>query len=265
MNWEPAHADHSIESVNAIFTLAAPIDPNIFDEILVAGRKAASAHQFSHRVEGIEPLQLNAPAGAEVVFDLTNAQTRRRVAFQRIADGKAIGEFAIGSTSFALSSTHYTSWTDLVGMLGDLLKPVDVVSGVLRQVQAVQLQYVDRFVSTIPRARAFEVVSAASKYLAPVVGNAESAFHSHIGWFDYLTETTRRLTNVNVDLVDDLPPPTGQGQPSRLGILTMARLEARDTPFENPLDELHKTHYYLKELFQDIITEDAAARVHLND
>jgi hypothetical protein len=45
MNWTPAHADHAIETVNVIFALAAPIEPDLFDEVLVIARKAAASHQ----------------------------------------------------------------------------------------------------------------------------------------------------------------------------------------------------------------------------
>lgn len=263
MNWEPAHADHSIESVNAVLSLTTPIDQNVFDEVLVAGRKAANAHQFTNRVEGIEPLQLNGPPGAEVVIDLANAQMRRRVGFQRIVDGAPVGEFAIGLTSVTLTSSNYSSWTHFLGMMVDLLTPIDALAGVFSQTRSLQLQYIDRFVSTAPEASAFEVVSPSSRFLASTMGEAKSAFHSHIGWFDYRNEGARRLTNINIDLIDNLPGPSGVH--SRLGILTMARFESLQVPIEKPLDELSNVHYYLKKLFQDIITTDAADRVHLND
>jgi hypothetical protein len=44
MNWEPARADHSIERATASIALATPLDANTFDELVVAGRKAAAAH-----------------------------------------------------------------------------------------------------------------------------------------------------------------------------------------------------------------------------
>ncbi len=46
MNWEPARADHSIERATASIALATPLDANTFDELIVAGRKAAAAHSL---------------------------------------------------------------------------------------------------------------------------------------------------------------------------------------------------------------------------
>jgi hypothetical protein len=42
MNWEPAHADHSIDRAVVILTWCKPIDPNTFDELVAAGRPRGS-------------------------------------------------------------------------------------------------------------------------------------------------------------------------------------------------------------------------------
>lgn len=262
MNWEPAHADHSIESVNAVFSLATPIDPDAFDEILVGSRKVASAHQFLRRVEGIEPLQVNAAPGAGIVFDLMTTQTRRRVAFQRIVNDQAIGEFAVGSSSFSFTTAHYISWKDFRSMVEDLLQPAQSIGQVFGRVTSIQLQYIDRFGSQAPQPDPFEIVSAASALLAPLLSSKKNSLHCHTGWYDYPDDMRSRLTNVRIDMMDSYRRPGPVG--SRLGILTMARLDSAKA-LENPLDELSDLHYYLKALFRDIITTEAAARVHLYD
>src|ERR1700760_52723 len=114
MDWEPAHADHSIETVFVVLTFSAPLDPNTFDEILVAGRKAAAAHQFLNRIESIDPQQVQLqPGQSEFVIDLSGTAARRKVAFQRLApDGRAIGEFGIAQSHLSLTSSHYSTWSD---------------------------------------------------------------------------------------------------------------------------------------------------------
>ena len=51
MDWEPAHADHSIDRVVVTFNWHEPIEANTFDELLVAGRKAAVNYHLTHRID----------------------------------------------------------------------------------------------------------------------------------------------------------------------------------------------------------------------
>jgi hypothetical protein len=67
MNWEPAHADHSIDNVNVLVTFVESIDPDTFDEIVLPVRKVASLHHLTNRVEVQEPMDLVLPQGQPVV------------------------------------------------------------------------------------------------------------------------------------------------------------------------------------------------------
>lgn len=268
MNWEPAHADHAIETVNVIFALTAPIAPDLFDEVLVASRKAAAIHQFTNRAEAIEPFEIQGAPNGEVILniDVAAQATRRRVGFQRLEAGKPVGEFAVSPSRIILTSSRYSSWTVFKSMAIDLLRPVHEAASVLDIVKSVQLQYVDRSSSTILQADAFEVIKKSSSFIVPAVSDKTLALHSHAGWFEQIDDTKRRLTNVNIDLIDNslrIGPPVAM---SRLGILTMARIDAlQQGALFDPLNELDGLHFYLKYLFEDIITIEAAQRVSLND
>jgi uncharacterized protein (TIGR04255 family) len=262
MNWEPAHADHSIDTVSVVITLDSPLDPDVFDEVIVAGRKAAAVHQFVNRVESLDPVQLQ--PGQEIIFAGPNMIQQRRVAFQRLADGAAIGEFSIGISSFVLTYSRYANWTDFKTMGFDLLNAIQKVAPILTGVRSIQLQYLDRFTSTSVGADPFEVVSRSSSLLASVLADKTRAFHCHSGWFDYLGHDRRKLTNVNVGLVDNSPP-SPEDTLSKLTFLTMARIEMVAGVLHQPLDELTSLHDYLKAVFEDIITDEAASRVALND
>jgi uncharacterized protein (TIGR04255 family) len=261
MNWEPAHADHSIDSVSVVIALASPLDSDTFDEVIVAGRKAAAAHHFAHRVETMD--LMNMQAGQELIFSAqSGTQPPRRVAFQRLSDGAPIGEFSIGKSSFILSYSRYTSWTDFKNMGFDLLNAVQAVAPILSGVRSIQLQYNDRFTSVSVGADVFEVVSRTSSLLAPVLADKTRALHCHSGWFEYFGADRRRLTNVNIGLVDNSAPSQVDAK-STLTLLTMARVEELAGPVKQPLDELTSLHDYLKVVFKDTITTEAAARVAL--
>jgi hypothetical protein len=49
MEWEPAHADHSIDRAVVTASWLKPFDANTFDELVVTGRKAAATHQLTDR------------------------------------------------------------------------------------------------------------------------------------------------------------------------------------------------------------------------
>jgi uncharacterized protein (TIGR04255 family) len=262
MDWEPAHADHSIDSVTAVVMLGAPIDPNTFDEIVVAGRKASAAHQFVHRVDGIEPTQIQ--PGAQLVLDASNWNHRRRVAFQRHVDGAVIGEFAIGVTSLVFASSRYSTWTAFKNTAFGLMNSVNNVSPILDNVSSIQLQYMDSFTSTKLSADHFEVISKTSDFVARALDDKSHAFHCHSGWFDYADDRRRNLTNVNIGVVDNSPPALPDAM-SRISILTMSRMEALTGVLNAPLEHIQISHDYLKKLIEDIITPEAAARISLND
>lgn len=261
MNWEPAHADHSIDSVSVVIALASPLDADTFDEVIVAGRKAAAVHQFVNRVESLDPIQFQ--PGQPIVFGANTIQPRR-VAFQRLANGAAIGEFSIGMSSFVLTYSRYTSWTDFKTMGFEFLNGIQATAPILSEVSSIQLQYVDRFTSTTLQADPFEVVSRTSSLLPAVLADKARAFHFHSGWFDYLGNDRRKLTNVNIGLVDNSSPSPADAM-STLTFLTLARIEELAGTIAQPLDELTSLHDYLKDIFKGIITAEAAARVALDD
>jgi uncharacterized protein (TIGR04255 family) len=263
MNWEPAHADHSIDTVSVVIALASPIEPDVFDEVIVTGRKAAAVYQFVNRVESIDATQIQ--PGQQVIFAATSNIMKRRVAFQRLAEGAAIGEFSIGASSLTLTYSRYTSWTDFKNMGFDLLNAIQIaVPNFLSSIASVQLQYVDRFTSIMPQADPFEVVSKTSSMLPNGLSDKGRAFHCNSGWFDYLSEDRRKLTNVNIGLVDNSLPSPPDAK-STLTFLTLARIDQLGSSMRQPLDELTGLHDYLKVLFKGLITDEAAARVALND
>jgi hypothetical protein len=263
MDWEPAHADHAIDSVSLAISLAEPIDPNTFDEIVMAGRKAATSHQFVHRIEATEPLQLQA-GGGEVIFEPASLMQRRRVAFQRHVDGAVIGEFSVGMTAISLTSSRYSAWTAFQAMAFELLNSLHAASPILDSVKSIQLQYIDSFTSTVVSADYFEVISKTSSFLTRALDDKTRAFHCHSGWFDYSDEALRNLTNVNIGVVDNSPPAAADAK-SKITILTMARLEALTGVMIQPLGRFFDLHSYLKNVFEEIITPEAAARIALND
>jgi uncharacterized protein (TIGR04255 family) len=262
MNWEPFRADHSIDRATASIVLAQPLDVNTFDEVIVAGRKAAAAQHLMDRVDLVDPLEFPvAQTGA--VIDIR--MPPRRVVFRRLdADKVSVDELSIGSLRITFGTIRYGRWGDFFGRFKACLSALEATYPITQSVRTVRLEYVDRFNSTVENADHFEVIKRDSEFLAPVVASKTAALHVHCGWFDFETAHVRQLTAVNIDVSDvAIPPPP---QPRRtVSVLSISQFEALQGMLDRPVERLDALHGHLKSMYGRIITSDAAKRVGLND
>jgi uncharacterized protein (TIGR04255 family) len=265
MDWEPAHADHSIDSVNVSFTFAEPIDTDAFDEVVIAVRRAATVHNFSKRIESQEPADqpsLPTVPGQPINLSINLGTMMRRVAFQRPAEDVVASEFSIGSKSLTMWTVRYRRWVNFFAELADLFSAVDSVWPLSARVKTIRLQYVDRFVSIPGGASHFEVIAREMpNFLVIPQRDPTAAFHVHNGWFDYDTlPGVRILTNINIDSGDVRNQPNGQ---RFVTFLTLMQYESLYSFLQDPLDQTAALHRGLKNLFRQLISPEAAARVGL--
>jgi uncharacterized protein (TIGR04255 family) len=274
MNWEPAHADHSIDNVNVLLTLVESIDPDTFDEIILPVRKVASLHHHTNRVEVQEPIDLVLPpqgqpvAGGNLSFAVNlgpGAGVSRRVGFQRLAEGAIAAEFSIGAKTLSIVTNRYRRWSDLFEMTTELLDAIEKVWPIKTKIKAIRLQYVDRFVSAVGGGDHFEIIRRDTPFLVGSVEDRHAAFHVHSGWFDHKTEPgIRALTNVNIDATDLSSIPSAAAQQRYLSILTLGQYESMDSVLDDPVGRLNQLHLRLKNLFDSIISSEVADRVGLH-
>lgn len=271
MNWEPAHADHSIDNVNILMTFIEKIDLDTFDDIMLPVRKAAATHHFGNRVEVQEPdLELAQPqqmiggGGLNLTVHFgAEPGLSRRVVFQRIADGAVAAEFSIGAKTLAVATTRYRRWSDLFDITTDILESIENVWPIKSKIKAIRLQFMDRFVSGVGGGDHFEVIARDTRFLVEPIDDPEAAFHVHSGWFDYKAEPSiRALINVNID-ANDTRTPAAPDNRRQITILTLSQYESLDSVLDDPLRRLDTLHLRLKDLFSNIISPEAAQRVGL--
>ncbi len=261
MNWEPARADHSIDTATAAITLLEPVDPNTFDELLVAGRKAAAALSLTDRLERPEAIELAQAPDDGAVIELSASIPPRRVIFRRLdAEKKSVDELSIGSQRIAIGTRRYRRWSEFFKLLTESIRALEQVYPVTSSIKSVRLQYVDRFVSTQEAGDHFEILNRDSEHLTAAVKSKDDSLHVHSGWFDFEVPMVRKLTNINIDVADIVAPPR-----RRVSVLTMAQFEALDGNLDRPVERLGSLHTYLHNVYGGIITVQAAERVALND
>jgi uncharacterized protein (TIGR04255 family) len=264
MNWEPARADHSIDRAVATITLPQPITANTLDELVVAARKVAAAHQLTDRVDLQDAIEVPAGSGG-VIIGLGTFAPPRRVVFRRLeAGGASVEELSVGVQQLAFASTRYRRWANFYHLIATAVASLDQVYPVTQNAKSVRLEYIDRFRSAPGGADHFDVLSRDSKYLTAAVKDKDKALHVYSGWFDFETPTIRRLTNLNID-VNDIPIPPPPEPRRTVSILSMGQFEAIEGVLDKPIERLDVLHDYLKTTFGSIITPEAAARVALND
>jgi uncharacterized protein (TIGR04255 family) len=266
MNWEPAHADHSIDSVNVHVSFAEAMINDAFDEVIIPVRRAAAGHHLNHRVESQEPLEVPRMAPGQAVFsvNLNAMPMSRRVAFQRVVDGVVAAEFNIGVRNFTMWTNRYQRWGQFFSQFQDIFAAIDGQWPLSSKVKSIRLQYVDRFLSAPGGANHFEVLAGDPPFLRIPQTDPNAAFHVHTGWFDYDSEPgVRILTNVNIDGGDVRWSP---GQEARqLTFLTLLQHEAMGTHLDDPVGRTDILHQRLKNLFRQLISDEAAARVGLSE
>jgi uncharacterized protein (TIGR04255 family) len=262
MNWEPAHADHSIDNVNVLVTFAEPVDVDAFDEVIIPARKAAIAHNLTRRIESQEPIEIG--PGQALVLNATIPMSRR-VAFQRVADGNVVSEFNIGTRTFAMWTTRYQRWVQFFSQFKEIFQAIDEAWPLSQRVKAIRLQYVDRFLSAPGGASHFEVLAEKPPSLSIPLDDPNAAFHVHAGWFDYSSiPGVRVLTNVNIDATD-IRLPNMADQRRSLTVLTLLQYESLGAGLDDPVNQTDILHQKLKNLFRQLISDQAAERVGLSE
>jgi uncharacterized protein (TIGR04255 family) len=264
MDWEPARADHSIDRVIASITLVNRIDPNAFDDLVVAARKVAAAHQLTDRVDLQEPLEIPADTPT-VIFGDSSVMPPRRVVFRRLeVAGMPVEELSISFQRITFLTLRYRRWEDFNRLIDSTIETLDQAYAISKMAKFVRLEYLDRFLSAPGGADHFQVIAKNSEFLVPSVVNKTAALHVHSGWFDFESANVRMLTNVNIDVHDAPRPPSPEPRRTIL-VLSMGQYEALDGVLDRPIERLGELHDYLKKLFGRIITAETAARVGLND
>ena len=161
MNWEPSRADHSIDRATVSMVLATPLDANTFDEVIVAGRKAAAARQLMDRVDQLEAVELVAGQPIDM-----NSMPPRRVVFRRLDLEKVpVDELSISANRIAVGTIRYSGWKNLFDLLSSSVEALDAICSITQKVRTVRFDYVDRFLSTSETADHFEVIDRNSDFL----------------------------------------------------------------------------------------------------
>jgi len=284
MRWKLAHEDHAIERASLSFHFKEPMPSKPWHGLVTEASQLFPKKGFlvSSR-EFTSQLILAGPQTDGSAPNFPYPQPLPEVVgwmFRAVAGVQIREELAIRRNQFVYTTILYDRWSNFKGRIVDLLWWALNQALPLVDVEAVKLEYWDRFNFVgVPSEAAYrEILRAESRYIPSFPLDDGELWHSHIGFFTAPGASARRLINLNVDVLDlvsaatqgSSTPSEGSEQPEpqrSVGIYSMAQDTVNaekiqtSAAIEPILDEMHGV---LKGVLADVITDEAARRISLD-
>lgn len=251
----PAHA---IEQCSASILFQPAVPSKLLDKINRENTRHLERMGFKQ-----------APAGPFMNVDIATGAlsqaTEGAPRFYLGPDGKT--QVSIMPNVIALMTPQYVRWGHFQDLISRILGPICEAFNEVVSLNAVRLEYWDRFVwtGTWEDFDASLLIDISSGYIAPRVLEVEKEFHSHCGWFAY-DGPVRRLVNINIDAQEGIQ---GSARIPSIGFYTMAQdqvaSEDKQHEFEvtSVSEQFNNVHAELKKLFASLIVNEYAAKIGL--
>lgn len=180
----------------------------------------------------------------------------------------------VEKNSVSLENWRYGRWSAFREKIMNSIVPITRMYFDVVPILGISLEYFDRFDArhTESTPDCSEIINRNSDSLAKSAFHPTYPWHCHIGYFKPADNQTRRLFNIDVDVVD-LKAPVAEhtGRAVRIRTHVMDSFNQRGY---DPLDEssispemvakrLDQLHIESKHLLETILTEDAASAISL--
>ena len=249
--FEPLHKAHAIDQV----AMAVAFDHELNDQGLNAARDVMGKPE---ELPGRTQLR-----GLAVQIGPTPSLSVPGVAgygFTKVRpDGFVETELHIQRSSISFRTLFYTRWANVWQQCKkyfDALLPIYMENG--SRLMQVSLNYVDKFVTSDPveECRPADILKTDSPYLCPTVFSDNDLWHCHSGKFQRLSNTTKRLTTINVDFVSE----NVQGDDRRAVVIVSVIADWFNQATYDPLDlDVKRAHDVIESSFESLHKADKVA------
>ena len=268
--FEPLHSAHAIEQVVFVVQFETPMDTATVTDLI-----KLAAEQFKVDLPGFAEIQgfrfaIGGPfQNAKTIPTQGSGAVLNRTA----PDGSVQAELSIEPGSLTFRTTTYTRWVEVWGTVCKYFTVLLPICVSKTKVSALGLSYVDKFVwqgnssTWAPNL----LLRTGSSYLCPVVFSAPDLWHSHTGAFSKADAQTKRLTNVNVDCLDE----SVRSAPRRVVAISTVLTDLLNQSGYEPFNATAETvnglvttrmaglHIASKAAFGEVINEEMTKRVAL--
>ncbi|WP_162242112.1 TIGR04255 family protein [Methylobacterium sp. Leaf111] len=264
--FDPVHAAHAIERVSAAIEFTAPTSGNdwlgIFDSLCECSR-ILELPKFED-ITAFLP-QASAVPGLVPSFTMNVMPGARFV--RQSSEGKDLQALYANRSAVQLESTQYIRWEGFEEVLKEVVDRVVSSFPESAQIAQVRLDYLDRFIerdASEPRASWREVLREGD-HISPDHLDRETAWHTHVGWFEDDGEIGRLLLNLNADAfaepVDAAPTPRSIAVYSLVSSITPGSL-TRET--EAIMKRFNVLHNRSKIAVRSILTTGMQSRISID-
>lgn len=209
--WKTINADNAIEVMALAIVLAEPMNAVLFRRLTRDLESLTLRAGLTDRspVQGIELTvgptnEVNQVATNGIMFDKTSLIRDQDDVIAR----HLVEQLQWTTGSIVYRAWKYPGWTSLKAKALGLMAPplAEIVKSVA--IKSARIEYRDRFYFEGDPADAVvsDVIQADNIYVSPHIFSLSDLWHSHTGKFDALPMGGKKLSAINVDCGDIIPP-----------------------------------------------------------
>ncbi len=201
--WEMFHKQNAIEAMAVTIRFAEPVGSLVVKRMVRDVEHHVSELGLIDR-KPVQELQVDIGPHHAVRKTIANGMLFERNSLVKIEDGPSgfqlMQQVAVEATHLSYQTWSYRRWSkelaDILKLLGSAFK--SAVQNV--PVSAIRVEYLDRFVPEPTNIGPdFRSLLKQSEFIAPKALEAKDLWHSHVGWFDEVQESSRKLLQINHD------------------------------------------------------------------
>lgn len=265
--WKTINPAHAIQRASVIMTFPEQLPSFLINRAVSAARvEAQKIGLVKEEAVNSSIIQIG-PGGAQSASPMTQEGS----VFQAVQGGQVVQSLQITKQEVRFESSRYVRWIAFKNQFSALMSQILPVLSQATGVQSIAVEYVDFFLAAFEGAEdAGLIIDNQSQFVAKRAFRRRDPFHTHSGWFDSETVTSKRLINVDVTVADQSGP---------VGVrrtITIRTFEAEHVTnpaggrgselmeIEPLLQAVDVLHMSLKERLGHLLTRDAQRLISLN-
>ncbi|MEY3978904.1 MAG: hypothetical protein RLZZ375_333 [Pseudomonadota bacterium] len=272
-HFRPVHAAHSIEQVVFSVHFDRQLPPESFAAVVHA------TEQFRGEMPGGGPIQgvsfAIGGAGMPPPFFQQPIPISGVMLTRSAPDGSIESELKVEHASLSFRTTRYSRWATIWNTAQRYFSALlDSYIAAGAQLTSVGQNFVDKYVwhGEANACAAEKLLRRDSAYVATQIFNKCDLWHSHTGAFERINAHTKRLTNINVDCLDEAV----NIESRRVVVITTVLTDLFGQPSYDPIvvtsnnvlafitTQMHALHTENKRILAATITDAMASQIALN-
>lgn len=264
--WRTINPAHAIQRAVVVLTFSEELTSVLLRRVVDAVRPYASAIGLTNEAP-INQAFFQITSGATIE---AQSPTQSGMAFQRMHGDNVVESLNITTEVVRFETSSYVRWIAFREQFEPILQTVMPLISVASQVKSIALEYHDFFFAVNEGPADVQLlIDRQSSLIVRKAYTRRAPFHSHAGWFEHETASSRRLINVDLN-VTDANGPMGIRRAVMIrtheaeAVIDLASARAAELlDPDHAVQLLEVLHVSLKRRLRDLLTRDCAAMISL--